>query len=72
MEEATKIPVGGRLLHFAHKWKGIGALNKVFRWLRRGYRLPFAPQGEDKARFLNGLLFPEYQTTRPALKKQNA
>ena len=52
MEEAIKLPVGGRLLHFAHKWKGIGASNKVCRWLRRGYRLPFAPQGEEKARSL--------------------
>ena len=55
LAELQLIPVGGRLLHTAHLWKSIGASNKVCRWLRRGYRLPFRPGGEDAARSLFSL-----------------
>ena len=46
------IPVGGRLIHTAHLWKGIGASKKICRWLRRGYRLPFMDETETQARSL--------------------
>ena len=52
IEEMNQTPVGGRLLFTAHKWKSIGASNKVCRWLRRGYRLPFQSGAELKARAL--------------------
>ena len=33
IEEMNKTPVGGRLKLTADKWRGIGASNKVCRWL---------------------------------------
>ena len=35
------LPVGGRLQHFWERWKELGAPNRVVRWLKRGYPLPF-------------------------------
>ena len=46
------IPVGGRLQFFWRRWRALGASKRVSRWLRRGYRLPFAPLGESSARAL--------------------
>ena len=47
-----EIPVGGRLQFFWRAWRNIGASKRVSRWLRRGYRLPFHPGGEQEARLL--------------------
>ena len=47
-----RIPVGGRLQFFWRRWRALGASKRVSRWLRRGYRLPFAPLGEASARAL--------------------
>ena len=46
------IPVGGKLQFFWRNWKVIKASKRVVRWCRKGYRLPFAPDGERAASVL--------------------
>ena len=48
----THIPVGGKLQFFWRHCKVIRASKRVVRWCRKGYRLPFAPSGEDGASLL--------------------
>ena len=43
------IPVAGMLQFFWRNWKVIKASKTVVRWCRKGYRLPFAPDGEQEA-----------------------
>ena len=52
LEKLQLTPVGGRLRFHWRAWRRIGASKRVCRWLRRGYRLPFLPQGEQRARLL--------------------
>ena len=43
------VPVGGRLRMFWQEWQLIGASRKVVRWFRKGYPLPFSPDGRELA-----------------------
>ena len=52
LHELQKTPVGGRLRFHWREWRRIGASKRVCRWLRRGFRLPFLPGEETRARGL--------------------
>ena len=52
IDAQTHIPVGGKLQFFWRHWKVIRASKRVVRWCRKGYRLPFAPLGEEGASLL--------------------
>ena len=43
------LPVGGRLQHHADDWTAIGASRRVVKWLKKGFRLPFIPDGRARA-----------------------
>ena len=47
IDAQTHIPVCGKLQFFWRHWKVIRASKRVVRWCRKGYRLLFAPLGED-------------------------
>ena len=48
--DATRyIPVGGRLREHADDWRAIGASRRVFRWLKKGFKLPFIEGGKAQA-----------------------
>ena len=54
------VPVGGRLRFFWEEWRSIGASRKVVRWFRKGYPLPFAPDGREQAVRLMSPTSPAY------------
>ena len=64
IKDQEHIPVGGKLQHFWRAWKAIKASKKVVRWARKGYRLPFIPDGEIQARAF--LRFSAPQTLIPS------
>ena len=47
-----QLPVGGRLGHYWSKWRGIGAPKRVYKWFKKGYRLPFAKNQQRAAEAL--------------------
>ena len=64
IKDQEHIPVGGKLQRFWRAWKAIKASKKVVRWARKGYRLPFIPDGEIQARAF--LRFSAPQTLIPS------
>ena len=54
------VPVGGRLRFFWKEWQSVGASRKVVRWFRKGYPLPFAPDGREQAISFMTLRSPAY------------
>ena len=64
------IPVSGRLKFFLKVWCSIGASERVLRWFRKGYALPFEGDGRALAQSfcsLNspGFLKAEYSPGEP-------
>ena len=67
----SHIPVGGKLRHFWREWQTINASNKVVRWCLKGYRLPFAPDGERRATcLLTDVCPPTLITSYPPLSEK--
>ena len=59
------LPVGGRLRFFWRLWRELGASKRICRWFRKGYTLPFQPDGfEAASRWLSQssprFLMPDY------------
>ena len=54
------VPVGGRLRFHWEEWQTVGASRKVVRWFRKGYPLPFAPDGREQAIRFMSLQSPPY------------
>ena len=70
LQQATtlqrEVPVGGRLVQFWAQWKAIGAPKRVYKWFKKGYRLPFEKGGQARADALLKAVCPDGLLSRYA------